>query len=249
MKFRRLLQAPLANLYDYPNYQNVLDSIILNKNDRVLDLGCGTGIIEYLIAEDVAEMVGIDISKPAIDYLSNNFKKSHTHFLCINVLTENGDDNIPTGFDKILCIDVLEHIQSPEKLLIKICLLLKTGGKALVTFPVNNYHHGNPILEKQISEWVKNLPCSANVKYYISKKSILTTLYTKARGLFPLREGDSFDNTLSFSILQKQKTKILYRYAYNMVKVIIVLLACLIGNTFHEVKTNGERCNIFIGKS
>jgi len=249
MKFRRLFRAPLANLYDYPNYQNVLNSITLNKNDRILDLGCGTGIMEYLLYDDVAEIVGIDISQPVINYLNQNFKKGHAHFLCINILSETANGDITTGFDKILCIDVLEHVQSPENLLFKVCSLLKSGGEALVTFPVNNYHHGIPILEEQISQWVKNLPCPASIKYYVSHRFFLNTLYTKVRRLFPIREGDSFDNTFSFDLLQKQKSNILYRFAYNIAKGIIILLASFIGNTFHEVKTNGTRCNLSMVKS
>jgi dolichol-phosphate mannosyltransferase len=90
------------------------------KSGNVLDWGCGSSPI---IAK-YKDAVGIDINKEKMEYMRE--KLPHTRF---------GTD-IPEGqYDNVLCIEVLEHLAQPLEMIMRISLLLKTGGKVVFATP------------------------------------------------------------------------------------------------------------------
>ena len=56
---------------------NVLRSLALKEGDRLLDIGCGQGVLSRVIPKNV-DYVGIDIAKPLLD-AAEKYKKSHPH--------------------------------------------------------------------------------------------------------------------------------------------------------------------------
>jgi SAM-dependent methyltransferase len=241
------LKAPAANLYDYANYMNVLKFCDPCPHDRVLDVGCGIGILEYVLNGKVEEIIGIDISMPSIEFLNHTFPSKNVKFFCYDILQDR-DYPFEAGFDKIACIDVLEHIEKPRVMIDKVYDLLNENGKAVITFPVNNPSHGHYITPDMVEGIVKGIPGDYNIKYFRARKSILNSLYCRIRNLFPLREGDSFDNTISYDLLLKQQRNMIRKFMYNSMKAIIVMFAEIIGNTFYEVDSKASRCCIIIKK-
>ena len=67
----------LARWYPLPNmgtifYSGLVVSLLnLDRQDRVLDAGCGTGHLTYLLASRVAETIGVDISQPTIEFINS----------------------------------------------------------------------------------------------------------------------------------------------------------------------------------
>jgi SAM-dependent methyltransferase len=51
------------------------------------------------------------------------------------------------SFDRITCISVLEHIESPFRALCEFRRVLKPGGRLLVSFDVANYHRWNHTID------------------------------------------------------------------------------------------------------
>lgn len=86
----------------------------LKPGERVLDAGCGEGLLSVRMAEAGMEVVGIDISEPNIRAARKAAKERN-----VKVRFEKGDlDNIPFGkgsFDVVVSSHVLEHLPDIER--------------------------------------------------------------------------------------------------------------------------------------
>lgn len=247
MKLKNLLQAPAANLYDYANYKNFLKYSSLSPNDIILDVGCGTGIMEYILKDKVKKITAIDISQPAINYLMKNFKAKNVNFKCMNI-NESVPHEFRNAFTKVICIDVLEHMDNPRNLISFIFQVLQDKGQAFITFPINNLTHGNVIRESDIPTFFNSPLPDYKVKFFKANNPLLIRIYNRIRALFPAGEGNSFDNTLSYDLLEKQERSILYKFIYFLIKLIIILFSLLVKNINYEVDTGGTRCLLIINK-
>ena len=246
--FRKFLDVPLANLYDYPTYNYVINSIVFSQNDVVLDLGCGIGIIEYILANQVKQIIGIDISKPSINYLEQNFKKDNVKFLYFDS-THSAPHNFKDFFDKIICIDVLEHVKEPQKILKFILETLNSKGQAVITFPINNLTHGNIIRNEDVNSMLDGFSCNYQSIFLKENFSFLVSLYRRIRHFFPLREANTFENSFCYEMLKKQEKNKLYRLLYRIVKLIIVFLSQFIKDPFKEESKKSQRCLLIITKA
>ena len=97
------------------------------KGIKVLDIGCGGGLLCEPMARMGAEVLGIDVVEKNIKVASLHAKKmnldiKYRHISAENLLSEN------PVFDVILNMEVVEHVENPE-FFIGICSnLLKTNG-------------------------------------------------------------------------------------------------------------------------
>jgi ubiquinone/menaquinone biosynthesis C-methylase UbiE len=100
----------------------------LTPQSRVLEVGCGTGIIALDIAPKVEEVVGVDISPAMVDVA-----KSKAGSLTLNnVRFEVGDGyDLPFeagSFDQVLLTNLLHVVQNPDAILREAKRLLKPDG-------------------------------------------------------------------------------------------------------------------------
>lgn len=59
----------------------------LNQNSKVLDIGCGDGLINYLFFSDIAMQVdAFDLSPKAIDFARKNYNKKNLNYINENIL-------------------------------------------------------------------------------------------------------------------------------------------------------------------
>lgn len=104
----------------------------LNKNDIILDLGCGEGFLISLLPQ-INRIVGIDISQIALKKAKKILNNKP------NIQLKWGDAqklNIPNeSFDKIFCSETLEHLPNPRKAMKEIHRLLKKDGLAIISVP------------------------------------------------------------------------------------------------------------------
>lgn len=101
------------------------------KGKTVLDAGCGTGELPYLIAKKGAKKVfGIDYSKEAIDVARETYHEKNLSFECTDISKIKGKK-----FDVITTLGTLEHVDDPLAVLRKLKSLLMPEGSLIVTCP------------------------------------------------------------------------------------------------------------------
>ncbi|MDD3461617.1 MAG: class I SAM-dependent methyltransferase [Mesotoga sp.] len=106
----------------------IAQNIKNKQNIKILDIGCGTGIVLKKL-EKIGACYGIDISEEAILFCKKRKLK--------NVYKANAE-NLPfinESFDLITVLDVLEHIKNPQNVLNEINRILKNDGIAIITVP------------------------------------------------------------------------------------------------------------------
>ena len=95
-------------LYDF------LQNKISDKH-RLLDFGCATGVITNQLGKMCKSIVGIDYMSDRIEEARNDFNSENIEYVCadaIDYIRSNKDK-----FDVLICVNALEHLDDPEKLL------------------------------------------------------------------------------------------------------------------------------------
>ncbi len=103
----------------------------LNLSGRkVLDVGCGGGILTEALARCGAQATGIDLSNESIEAAKVHARQQG---LDIEYRYENIDETASKHageFDAITCMEMLEHVPEPKKIIAACSRLLKPGGHA-----------------------------------------------------------------------------------------------------------------------
>lgn len=112
-----------------------------------LDVACGPGTFIGTLPETM-ESVGVDISKPQVEFARSNHGKTKRTFETMQPgRLPFGDDR----FDVVTCIELIEHIPEAESArLMRECFrVLRPGGQVVFTTP--NYGSLWPILEQIVN--------------------------------------------------------------------------------------------------
>ncbi|QDT35770.1 class I SAM-dependent methyltransferase [Stratiformator vulcanicus] len=104
----------------------------IQRNELVLDIGCGVGALAFSIAEKSgADVTGIDLSRSNIDQALTRFGHPRVNFQCGDALT-----SLPAGrYDVVVLSNVLEHLPHRSDFLRK---AIQTTGSSrfLIRVPV-----------------------------------------------------------------------------------------------------------------
>ncbi len=105
----------------------------VRDGQRILDLGCGWGSLSLWLAERYpsAEIVGVSNSQSQRAYIES--EASARGFENLTILTADVNDFEPHGrFDRVMSIEMFEHMRNWKELLRRISTWLEPGGKAFV---------------------------------------------------------------------------------------------------------------------
>lgn len=104
----------------------------LPMNARILDVGCGNGVISRHLGRLGFNVLGIDISEKTIEQA-----KAITHLPNVHFETKSAEELVASGetYDAVICSEVLEHLQDPGALLSVLYQSLAPNGKLIVTVP------------------------------------------------------------------------------------------------------------------
>ncbi|MBI1182695.1 methyltransferase domain-containing protein [bacterium] len=114
-------------------YNNIKEAI--GEQGKVLDVGCGNGNISLFLGEKGYDVKGIDISPDAIEVAKKRNPYTNVSFEVrpAEQLRDNGE-----RYKAIVCSEVLEHLDEPEKLVAVLHDILTDDGVLVVTVP-NGY--------------------------------------------------------------------------------------------------------------
>ncbi len=101
------------------------------EGKRVLDVGCGGGILSESMAQLNANVTGIDLSAPAIEVATLHAMEAgveNLQYKCCS--TEEFAAEHAGSFDIVTCMEMLEHVPEPEDIVQACQTLLKPGGAA-----------------------------------------------------------------------------------------------------------------------
>ena len=96
-------------------------------NKKLLDIGCGTSTINTFMALSGADVTAVDPDRRALETAE---KYAQNYGIDINFLNGKVESLVQSGekYDVILCLDVLEYIDKPERFLWSLRQLLKSNG-------------------------------------------------------------------------------------------------------------------------
>ena len=119
---------------DHKRLKFILDQLYLHipSSGKVLDVGCGNGLMSMAIGQKGYQILGVDISEKALQKAKRNNTLSRVNFKAISA-----DDLVADGntYDAVICSEVLEHLDDPNSLLRTLYQLLSVRGVLIITVP------------------------------------------------------------------------------------------------------------------
>lgn len=96
---------------------------------RIVDVGCGGGILSEGLAKHGAEVTGIDLSEELIDIAElHGLESGVDNILYRKISAEALAAEQPEGFDVVTCMEMLEHVPDPVSIVHACAQLVKPGG-------------------------------------------------------------------------------------------------------------------------
>jgi 2-polyprenyl-6-hydroxyphenyl methylase/3-demethylubiquinone-9 3-methyltransferase len=108
------------------------------RRARVLDVGCGGGLLSEAMAREGATVLGLDLAKELVDIAKLHRLESQQGGAVLDLdyrvqSVEALAEAEPGTFDAITCMEMLEHVPEPGSILAACARLLKPGGRLFVS--------------------------------------------------------------------------------------------------------------------
>ncbi len=106
-----------------------IDSLVGLSGKRVLDVGCGGGILSDSMARRGAEVTGIDLASKALKVAQLHALEAATpNVRYLETSVEALASGQPASFDVVTCMEMIEHVPDPASVVRACSELVKPGG-------------------------------------------------------------------------------------------------------------------------
>jgi len=127
----------VANSWDTPekielskHYAQKILHLSKNKTPKkILEVGCGTGLLGANFLNENSSLLGVDTSEGMLKVFEEKFKGLNAKSLLLNLEKEDFEDSIKEkSFDLIISSMSFHHIKDPEKIILKLKKYLASEG-------------------------------------------------------------------------------------------------------------------------
>ena len=100
---------------------------------RVLDVGCGGGLLSEALAQAGAHVTGIDLAPGMIEVARLHAAESQLDIDYRGTAAEELARTAPASFDVVTCMEMLEHVPAPAAMTVTLARLLRPGGALFIS--------------------------------------------------------------------------------------------------------------------
>ncbi len=105
-----------------------IQSITNLQGKRILDVGCGGGILAESLSKAGATVTGIDLSSKALNVAELHQLESGTSVRYLTISAEDLAKEESQSYDVVTCMEMLEHVPDPSSVVQACAKLCKPGG-------------------------------------------------------------------------------------------------------------------------
>jgi 2-polyprenyl-6-hydroxyphenyl methylase/3-demethylubiquinone-9 3-methyltransferase len=114
------------------------------KGKKILDIGCGGGILAEAMCQRGAEVTGIDMAEKSLKVARLHLHESKLEIDYQMITAEDYAEMHENEFDIVTCLEMLEHVPMPESIVNACAKLVK---------PMNTKGLLNPLNSAQVFGW------------------------------------------------------------------------------------------------
>jgi ubiquinone/menaquinone biosynthesis C-methylase UbiE len=155
--YDRWFTTPIGSLVKKFEVELIQDLLIPQKDEMILDAGCGTGVFTLDILSCGPQVIGLDISLPMLLRAGKKLKRFPFQMVLADIL------NLPFqkgSFDKVVSVTALEFIREAEDAVDELFRVTKRGG-CIVVATLNS-----------LSPWASRRKAKAEERHTIFEKAI-----------------------------------------------------------------------------
>jgi 2-polyprenyl-6-hydroxyphenyl methylase/3-demethylubiquinone-9 3-methyltransferase len=106
-----------------------IESVTSLTGKKVLDVGCGGGILAESLSKAGGIVTGIDLSNKALKVAELHQLESNTSVQYRSISAEDLAKEEPKQYDVVTCMEMLEHVPDPSSVVQACATLCKPGGR------------------------------------------------------------------------------------------------------------------------
>lgn len=183
---------------------------------KVLDVGCGGGILSESMALRGADVTGIDLGDTPLSIARLHSMDTGVDINYRKIAAEELAEEMPKAFDVITCLEMLEHVPNPASIVQACNTLLKPGGQIffatlnrtakswlfaivgaeyiLNMLPKGTHQHSKFIKPHELYKWMRDVG--------LSIKEMTGMVYNPITGEYKLKNSDTSVNYLVHGSLE-----------------------------------------------
>ncbi len=153
------------------------------KGKKILDIGCGGGILSESMAIEGAIVTGADLGEAQINIAKLHALETNTEIDYVQISAEQLAKDHPGEFDIVTCLEMLEHVPDPASIVNACSQLVKPGGHVffstinrnpkswlhaivgaeylLKILPKGTHDYQRFIKPSELNQWIRTTPLQA----------------------------------------------------------------------------------------